>query len=235
MLSYLYYCFHIFHKFRYQPIVMLMNFIYNGTVEGCTDDLMLLTKYAKELNVQGLFNVGCNKGKPLIELLVTNSKANSQLEQLEEMGIQLPSDSGEVSFGMGVDEEEDDDAPRGADASSCTKTLVADEEEDDDTIFGTAFEEEEEEDDAAPLLPFTAVAVLVALVLSSACSFCSADAEPGVASPFVPGVTPGTSGSATAGGIASLHASLARWASVPVWISLSGARSGSRMSRFTRS
>lgn len=64
---------------------MLMNFIYNGTVEGCTDDLMLLTKYAKELNVQGLFNVGCNKGKPLIELLETNSKANSQLEQLKQL------------------------------------------------------------------------------------------------------------------------------------------------------
>ena len=54
---------------------MLMNFVYNGTVEGSTADLVDLTKYAKELHIQGLVNDGSNKGKPLIELLETTSKA----------------------------------------------------------------------------------------------------------------------------------------------------------------
>ena len=65
-----------------------MNFVYNGTVEGSTADLVDLTKYAKDLHVQGLVNDGSNNGqksKPLIELLETTSKANSQLEQLNEM------------------------------------------------------------------------------------------------------------------------------------------------------
>jgi len=67
---------------------MLMNFVYNGTVEGSTADLVDLTKYAKDLHVQGLVSDGSNygqKSKPLIELLETTSKANSQLEQLNEM------------------------------------------------------------------------------------------------------------------------------------------------------
>lgn len=64
-------------------MVSLINFFYNGVVEGSSNDLITITKYAKELEIKGIVNSGQDT-KPLkLELLEKKSKVNEQLQNLQ--------------------------------------------------------------------------------------------------------------------------------------------------------
>lgn len=80
-------------------LVLLVNFFYHGAIEGSSDDIVTLSKYAKELHVKGIVNSG-NNARPLkLELLESKSKVKEQLQKLQQSN---DSDSGSSSS------EEDD-------------------------------------------------------------------------------------------------------------------------------
>lgn len=63
-------------------MVCLVNFLYNGIVEGSSDDLVKVSKYAKELQVKGLVNSGHSTQPFQLELL-EKRKVEEQLQTLQ--------------------------------------------------------------------------------------------------------------------------------------------------------
>lgn len=68
--------------FRYALMVCLVNFLYNGIAEGSSDDLVTVSKYAKELQVKGLVNSGHSTQPFQLELL-EKRKVEEQLQKLQ--------------------------------------------------------------------------------------------------------------------------------------------------------
>ncbi|XP_057369580.1 modifier of mdg4-like [Daphnia carinata] len=68
--------------FRYAVMVCLVNFLYNGIAEGSSDDLVTVSKYAKELQVKGLVNSGPSTQPFQLELL-EKRKVEEQLQKLQ--------------------------------------------------------------------------------------------------------------------------------------------------------
>ncbi|KAI9559070.1 putative longitudils lacking protein [Daphnia sinensis] len=68
--------------FRYAVMVCLVNFLYNGIAEGSSDDLVTVSKYAKELQVKGLVNSG-HSTQPFQLVLLEKRKVEEQLEKLQ--------------------------------------------------------------------------------------------------------------------------------------------------------
>ncbi len=63
--------------------MLLVNFLYKGIAEGSSDEIIILTKYAKELQVNGIVSSGQSK-KPLkLELLERKIKVKEQLKNLQ--------------------------------------------------------------------------------------------------------------------------------------------------------
>ena len=73
---------------RYSALLCLVNFFYSGVVLGSSEELVSISKYAKELNVNGLVNSGSANTLKLGLL----EKKNIVTEQLDQMDDQIESD-----------------------------------------------------------------------------------------------------------------------------------------------
>lgn len=70
---------------RYDVLLLLVNFIYNGRVEGTSEDLIALSKYGKELQIEGLINSGRSTQPLQLEVLEQRKdQVNKQLHQLQD-------------------------------------------------------------------------------------------------------------------------------------------------------
>jgi hypothetical protein len=75
-------------------MVCLVNFLYNGIAEGSSDDLVTVSKYAKELQVKGLVNSGHGAQQFQLELL-EKRKVEEQLQKLQSHECDSDSNSSE--------------------------------------------------------------------------------------------------------------------------------------------
>lgn len=81
-------------------LVLLVNFFYCGAIEGSSDDIVTLSKYAKELHVKGIVSGGSSTRPLQLELLERKTKVKEQLQKLQQSN-----DSDSVSSSS--DEEDD--------------------------------------------------------------------------------------------------------------------------------
>jgi hypothetical protein len=75
-------------------MVCLVNFLYNGKAEGSSNDLVTVSKYAKELQIKGLVNSG-HKTQPFQLELLEKKKVEEQLQKLQSHEYDSDSNSSE--------------------------------------------------------------------------------------------------------------------------------------------
>ena len=68
---------------RYSILALLVDFMYQGYVNGSQDELLILFQYAKELQLEGLVNSSQNTKPVISDLIDTRSAARMELKKLQ--------------------------------------------------------------------------------------------------------------------------------------------------------